>query len=74
MRGDRESRAQAATRHPRAERGVIDQDFVFRGILTANKLSEIRENEISRDHAAPKSAGVAHQFAHGPLGHHAPHR
>jgi hypothetical protein len=48
VRGDREDRALAATRCPRVERGVIAQDFDFRGILTANKLSEFRENRPGR--------------------------
>ena len=55
MRGDREAmrglargaRAAPAGR-PSGGRGVIAQDFVFLGILTANKLSKFRENGPGR--------------------------
>jgi hypothetical protein len=43
-RGDREGRARAGPRRPRAERGVIANDFAFRGRSAANKLSKFRES------------------------------
>ncbi len=41
-RGGREGRARAGARRPRAERGVIANDFAFRGRSAANKLSKFR--------------------------------
>ena len=44
VRGAREGRPHAGTRRPRAGRGVIAQDFDFRGISTANRLRKFRGN------------------------------
>jgi hypothetical protein len=64
MRGDRESRAHPGARRPRAGRGEIEQDFVFHGILTANKLSKFRENAPGRGAARTIRAERARPGAH----------
>jgi hypothetical protein len=46
VRGGCEGPARAGARPPRALGGVIAQDFGFRGILTANKLSKFRVSEL----------------------------
>jgi hypothetical protein len=48
VRGDCGSRARAAARRSRAERGVIVQDFAFRGNSAANRLLSFRDHGTGR--------------------------
>jgi hypothetical protein len=48
VRGDPDGLAQAGARRPRAGRGVIAQDFAFRGNKAGNKLLSFRSNRTKR--------------------------